>query len=133
MLAEATPGFTKDPAILNTVSFTGSPQTIVPGPSKSAVIAGALHAMSDIVANELLGLRDGSTSSRTASVDTDHAAFWLGSVGMSKRNGQTVWEIAKEGKLAAIFPKDLERDIFATPLRLRATANYETKDEGVWF
>ncbi|UPL02120.1 hypothetical protein LCI18_013054 [Fusarium solani-melongenae] len=133
VLAETTPGFTKDPAILNTVSFTGSPQTIVPGPLKSAVIAGALHAMSGIVANELLELRDGSTSSRTASVDTDHAAFWLGSVGMTKRNGQTVREIAKEGKLAAIFPKDLEQDIFATPLRLRATANYETKDEGVWF
>ncbi|KAF4461543.1 hypothetical protein FALBO_11653, partial [Fusarium albosuccineum] len=35
--------------------------------------------------------------------------------------------------LAAIFPKDLEGDIFGTPLRLRATANYETKDDGVWF
>ncbi|KAJ3535108.1 hypothetical protein NM208_g7269 [Fusarium decemcellulare] len=108
VLAEATPGFTKDAATLNTVSFT--------------------------VANELLELRDGQTSSRTASVDTDHAAFWLGSVGMSKRNGQTVREIAKEGKLASsIFPKDLEGDIFGTPLRLRATANYETKDNGVWF
>ncbi|CAH0055568.1 unnamed protein product [Clonostachys solani] len=133
VLAEATPGFTKDPTILNTVSFTGSPEPIVPGPLKSAVIAGALHAMSGIVANELLELRDGQTSSRTASVDTDHAAFWLGSVGMSKRNRQTVREIAKEGKLAAIFPKDLEGDVFGTPLRLRATANYETKDDGVWF
>ncbi|KAL6918479.1 hypothetical protein FSST1_009974 [Fusarium sambucinum] len=133
VLAEATPGFTKDPAILNTVSFTGSSQTIVPGPFKSAVIAGALHAMSGIVANELLELRDGPASTRGASVNTDHAAFWLGSVGMTKRNGQTVREIAKEGKLAAIFPKDLEGDIFGTPLRLRATANYETKDDGVWF
>ncbi|KAM0417452.1 hypothetical protein ACHAPT_012514 [Fusarium lateritium] len=133
VLAEATPRFTKDPAILNAVSFTGSPQTIVPGPLKSAVIAGALHAMSGIVANELLELRDGQNSSRTVSVDTDHAAFWLGSVGMSKRNGQTVREIARDGKLAALFPKDLEGDIFATPLKLRATANYETKDEGVWF
>ncbi|CAG9948143.1 unnamed protein product [Clonostachys rosea f. rosea IK726] len=133
VLAEATPGFTKDPVILNTVTFKGSPETIVPGPLKSAVISGALHAMSGIVANELLELRDGQTSSRTASVDTDHAAFWLGSVGMSRRNGQTVREIAKEGKLAAIFPKDLEGDIFGTPLRLRATANYETKDDGVWF
>ncbi|RSL97546.1 hypothetical protein CEP52_010838 [Fusarium oligoseptatum] len=133
VLAEATPGFTKDAATLNAVSFTGSPQTIVPGPLKSAVIAGALHAMSGIVANELLELRDGQDSNRTVSVDTDHAAFWLGSVGMTKRNGQTVREIAKDGKLAAIFPKDLEGDIFATPLRLRATANYETKDEGVWF
>ncbi|CAG9988174.1 unnamed protein product [Clonostachys byssicola] len=133
VLAEVTPGFTKDPVVLNTVAFTGSPETIVPGPLKSAVISGALHAMSGIVSNELLELRDGQTSSRTASVDTDHASFWLGSVGMSRRSGQTVREIAKEGKLAAIFPKDLEGDIFGTPLRLRATANYETKDDGVWF
>ncbi|KAI1031060.1 hypothetical protein LB504_000017 [Fusarium proliferatum] len=132
-LAEATPGFTKDPAALESVSFTGSSETIVPGPLKSAVIAGALHAMSGIVANELLELRDGQSASRTVSIDTDHAAFWLGSVGMTKRNGQTVQELGKEGKLAAIFPKDLQGDIFGTPLRLRATANYETKDEGVWF
>ncbi|TVY69867.1 Succinyl-CoA--L-malate CoA-transferase beta subunit [Fusarium oxysporum f. sp. cubense] len=133
VLAEATPGFTTDPAVLDTVSFMGSSHSIVPGPLKSAVIAGALHAMSGIVANELLELRDGQSSRRTVSIDTDHAAFWLGSVGMTKRNGQTVQEIARNGKLAAIFPKDLEGDIFATPLKLRATANYETKDEGVWF
>ncbi|GKU11843.1 unnamed protein product [Fusarium langsethiae] len=115
-LAEATPGFTKDPAVLDSVSFTGSSDTVVPGPLKSAVIAGALHAMSGIVANELLELRDGQSSSRTVSIDTDHAAFWLGSVGMTKRNGQTVQELGKEGKLGAIFPKDLQGDIFGTPL-----------------
>ncbi|RSL43904.1 hypothetical protein CEP54_014897 [Fusarium duplospermum] len=115
ILAEATPRFTKDAAILNAVSFTGSPQTIVPGPLKSVVIAAALHAMSGIVANELLELGDGQDSNRTV------------------RNGQTIREIARNGKLSAIFPKDLEGDIFAIPLKLRATANYETKDEGVWF
>jgi hypothetical protein len=52
---------------------------------------------------------------------------------MSKRNGETVRQLAKAGKLASIFPKDLEGGIFGTPLRLRATANYETKDDGVWF
>ncbi|KAH7219705.1 CoA-transferase family III domain-containing protein [Fusarium oxysporum] len=133
VLAEATPGFTKDPVVLDTVFFRGSSHTIVPGPLKSAVIAGALHAMSGIVGNELLELRDGQSSSRTVSVNTDHAAFWLGSVGMTKRNGQTVQELARDGKLAAIFPKDLQGDIFGTPLKLRATANYETKDDGVWF
>nr|RBQ87620.1 hypothetical protein FVER53263_00021 [Fusarium verticillioides] len=133
MLAEATPGSTKDLAVLNTVAFTGSSDTIVPGPLKSAVIAAALHAMSGIVANELFELRDGESSSRTVSVNTDHAAFWLGSVGMTRRNGQTVQDLGKDGKLGAIFPKDLQGDIFGTPLRLRATANYETKDEGVWF
>jgi hypothetical protein len=133
ILADATPGFTKSQAVLDAVVFTGSAEPITPGPLKSSVIAGALHAMSGIVANELLELRDGTSPSRSVSVDTDHASFWLGCVGMSKRDGQTVRELAKEGKLASIFPKDLEGGIFGTPLRLRATANYETKDEGVWF
>lgn len=133
MLADSTPGFTKDPVALNSVTFTGSPETIIPGPLKSAVIAGALHAMAGIVANEILEIRDGQDPTRSVSVDTDHAAIWLGSLGMTKRNGQTVREIAKEGNLASIFPKDLEKDTFATPLRLRATANYETKDPGIWY
>lgn len=133
ILADATPGFTKYQAVLDSVTFTGSPETVTPGPLKSSAIAGALHAMSGIVANELLALRDGPNAGRTVSVDTDHAAFWLGSVGMSKRNGQTVRELAKKGELASIFPKDLEGEIFGTPLRLRATANYQTKDDGVWF
>jgi len=133
VLADATPQFATDQAALDAVEFTGSPETITPGPLKSAVIASALHAMSGIVANELLELRDGPSAGRTVSVDTDHAALWLGSVGMSKRNGQTVRELARDGKLASIFPKDLEGGIFGTPLRLRATANYQTKDDGVWF
>lgn len=133
ILADATPGLTKDQAVLDTVSFAGSSTPITPGPLKSSVIAAALHAMSGIVANELLESRDGPSPSRSVSVDTDHASFWLGCVGMTKRNGKTVRELAKEGKLAAIFPKDLEGGIFGTPIRLRATANYPTKDDGVWF
>ena len=93
----------------------------------------ALHAMSGIVANELLESRDGRSPNRTVSVDTDHASFWLGCVGMSNRNGKTVRELAKDGELYSIFPKNLEGGIFGTPLRLRATANYPTKDDGVWF
>ncbi|VTO88680.1 unnamed protein product [Fusarium graminearum] len=133
ILADATPGFTKDPSVLDSMIFTGSAQTITPGPLKSSVIAAALHAMGGIVANELLELRDGQNSNRNVLVDTDQAAFWLGTVGLSKHNGRTVRELAKNGKLASIFPKDLERDIFGTPLKLRATANYETKDDSVWF
>ena len=132
ILADATPGFTKDQAVLNTVDFAGSSAPITPGPLKSSVIASALHAMCGIVANELIESRDGPSPNRTVSVDTDHASYWLACVGMSRRNGKTVRELAKEGQLASIFPKDLEGDIFGTPLRLRATANYQTKDDGVW-
>ena len=133
IIADATPGFTRDQAALDSVSFAGSPAPITPGPLKSSVIAAVLHAMSGIVANELLESRDGPSDSRTVSVDTDHASFWLACVGMSKRNGKSVRELAKDGELGSIFPKDLEGGIFGTPLKLRATANYQTKDDGVWF
>ncbi len=133
LLADATPGFTTDHAALNSVSFKGTEKPIAPGPLKSPVIAAALHAMCGIIANELLDLRDGQQSDRQVFINTDHAAFWLGSVGMSRRNGSTVRELSKNGELGGIFPKDLEQDTFATPLRLRATANYPTKDHGVWY
>lgn len=132
-LAAATPGFTEDEASWKSVSFQGSPQTIAPGPLKSPVIAAALHAMCGVVANELLALRDGGSSARPVAINTDHAALWLGCVGLTKRNGLTVRELARRGELAGIFPKDLEKSTFATPLRLRTTANYPTKDEGVWY
>ncbi|KAK8872426.1 acyl transferase carnitine dehydratase [Apiospora arundinis] len=67
ILSDATPGFTKDQEVLDSVTFTGSPETVTPGPLKSSAIAGALHAMSGIIANELLVLRDGPSASRTVS------------------------------------------------------------------
>ncbi|KAI8311621.1 Succinate--hydroxymethylglutarate CoA-transferase [Colletotrichum sp. SAR11_240] len=132
-LAAVTPGFTQDKELWKSVSLQGSPQTIAPGPLKSPVIAAALHAMCGVVANELLALRDGGSPIRHVGINTDHAAFWLGCVGMAKRNGSTVRELAKRGELAGIFSKDLEKGTFATPLRLRATANYPTKEEVLWY
>lgn len=88
--------------------------------------------MCGVVANEILAIRD-NADSKDVSVDTDHAAFWLGSVGMPQRSSHSVRELAKRGELASLFDKDLEKGTFATPLRLRATANYPTKDPTVWF
>ena len=133
MLATTTPGFVKDISTWGAVEFDGSASPIAPGPLKSPVIAAALHAMCGVVANELLTLKNGSSEAQRVSVNTDHAALWLGSVGMAKRHGQTVREIAKAGKLGSIFEKDLEKDTFGTALRLRATANYPTKEPGVWY
>lgn len=69
--------------ILDSVSFQGNAGPVFPspGPLKPPVIAAALHAMFGIVANELLHLGDRASS--TVSINTDQAAFWLGSVGMT--------------------------------------------------
>ncbi|KAK2593627.1 hypothetical protein QQS21_008675 [Conoideocrella luteorostrata] len=116
LLASATPGFTKDSAVLDAVTFEGMKKPIGPGLLMTPVIAAALHGMCGIVANEILDPRDGQRSDPRVAVNTDHAAFWLGSVDMSRRNGSTVRELAKNGKLGSIFPKDIEKDTFATPL-----------------
>lgn len=133
LLAKATPGFTQDPHQWDSVSFEGSPEPIAPGPLKAPVVAAALHAMCGVVAKELLEQRDGSSSNHRVTINTDHAALWLGTTAITKRNGMSVSELSKSGKLAALFPKDLEKDTFKTPMRLRTTACYPTKKEGVWY
>ena len=133
LLARATPGFTRDQRLWDSVTFEGSAEPITPGPLKAPVVAAALHAMCGIVAKELLEQREGGSSEHRMTINTDHAALWLGTVGLTKRNGESVPQLSKSGKLSEIFPKDLEKDTFQTPMRLRTTACYPTKKEGVWY
>lgn len=131
-LAGETPGFTQDKSLWQAIEFEGSGESIAPGPLKSPAVAAALHAMCAVVANELVDIRDGTSSTRAVHINTDHAAFWLGSVGMTRRNGQTVSDLAKTGGLAKIFDINLEGGTFGTWLKTRATANYPTKDPDTW-
>ena len=133
LLAKATPGFTQDLPLWNSVSFEGSAEPIAPGPLKAPVIAAALHAMCGVVAEELLKQRDGGSSDHRVTINTDHAALWLGTTAITKRNGVSVPELSNGGRLGEIFPKDLEKDTFKTPLRLRTTACYPTSKKGVWY
>ncbi|KAJ5812496.1 alpha methylacyl-CoA racemase [Penicillium riverlandense] len=133
ILAQDTPGFTADPNISDQVTFEGGAEPIVPGPIKAPAFAAALHAMCGIVANELLDERDGKQPDRRVIINTDHAAFWLGTVGFVKWNGMNLAEITKAGKLGELYKTDFEKGAFATPLRMRATGNYATKTPGVWY
>lgn len=117
----------------DTITFEGSPGPIISGPIKASSIAAALHAMCGIVANELLDDRNGKRPNRSVVINTDHAAFWLGTVGLVKLNGMDTSEISNMGKLHGVFRCDFEQGAFATPLRVRATANYSTKTPGVWY
>jgi hypothetical protein len=133
LLAKSTPGFTQDEDLWNAVSFNGSTEPIAPGPLKAPVIAAALHAMAGVVAKELLELRQGGPSDHRVSINTDHAALWLGTVGLTKRNGASVPQLSKSGKLGEIFSVNLEKDIFSPAIRVRTTAVYPTKKDGVWY
>lgn len=133
LLARSTPGFTQDLVAWSSISFNGDAEPIAPGPLKTPVISAALHAMCGVVANELLDQREGVTPHRPVSIDTDHAAFWLGTVSITHRDGIAVPDYGKAGTLAKLFQKDLEKGTFGTPLRLRATAVYPTKDPNIWY
>ena len=133
LIAKATPGFTQSPDVLDTVTFEGGADPIIPGPLKAPPVAAALHAMCGIVANEILDKRDGKDPNRRVNINTDHAAFWLGTVGLFQWNGMDLKEIIDAGKAQEFFKVDFEKGAFRTPLRARATANYPTKVPGVWY
>ncbi|KAJ5300056.1 hypothetical protein PENANT_c085G02041 [Penicillium antarcticum] len=133
LLAQTTPGFTADPDLSDQVTFEGGAEPIVPGPIKAPPFAAALHAMCGIVANELLDERDGKWPERRVVINIDHAAFWLGTIGFVKWNGMSLTEIANEGKLGDLYKTDFEKGAFATPLRMRVTGNYPTKDPNIWY
>ncbi|KAJ5275475.1 hypothetical protein N7497_006087 [Penicillium chrysogenum] len=133
VLAKATPGFDSDPSICDKITFEGGADPIIPGPIKAPAVAAALHAMCGVIANEILDERDGEQPDRRVVINTDHAAFWLGTVGLVKWNGVDLSDIWKAGKLGEVFKTDFEQGAFGTPLRMRATANYPTKTPGIWY
>ncbi|KAJ5168041.1 alpha methylacyl-CoA racemase [Penicillium canariense] len=134
LLAKATPGFTEDPRVLDSVSFEGSLEPIISGPIKAPVVAAALHAMCGVVANEILEQAHGEKEhERRVTINTDHAALWLGSVFAVKINGSSASDILLAGGLPALFKRDFEHGAFGNPLRLRTTALYPTKKPDVWY
>ncbi|KAL4903311.1 hypothetical protein BDW74DRAFT_54223 [Aspergillus multicolor] len=138
-IAAQTPGFTTDPSLLNTVSFSGSEFPVIPGPTKAPLVAAALHGMCGVVANEILQDRDGTpASSQTVSVNTDHAAIWLGSIFAAalKRKGQEEKDMSalvRSGEVARLYPTNSEGNFMSSPMRQRTTALYKTATPGVWY
>ncbi|PYH93432.1 CoA-transferase family III [Aspergillus ellipticus CBS 707.79] len=132
-LASSTPGFTQSKAAWDTVHFEGRPDPMVQGPIKAPVIAAALHAMTGLVANELLELREvKSVAENSVTIDTDHAGLWLGSVFTAYVNGSDLSAIARSGKLEDLFDRDFQQG-FGQGISGRTTAIYQTKDPRVWY
>lgn len=133
IIASRTPGFTRNKAAWDTVQFEGQPKPVIQGPIKTPVVAAALHAMTGLVANEILELRDGSpVTENKVTVDTDHAAMWLGSVFTTYIDGIDLSARARSGKLKTIFDRDFEHG-FGKGISGRTTAIYETKDPNVTY
>jgi hypothetical protein len=133
ILAKKTPGFTQNKDIWDTVKFEGHDGSMIPGPLKTPILAGVVHAMIGVVGNELLEIRDGKPARHgSVTVNTDHAAFWLGTPMMAYVNGVDVATLIKNNALKQQFERDLEGEAF-TGLSARATAIYPTKDPKIWY
>lgn len=128
ILAARTPGFTKDEALLNGVVFHGDDLPCIPGPIKSQAVTAVLHAMVGIVGLEILHLRGISTSTVTH-IDTDHAGLYPATAALVNVDGHTGPAVIK---LPSVPHWDKDR-ASNSPLVYRATAIYQTADDGIWF
>ncbi|KAI9039900.1 CoA-transferase family III [Aspergillus affinis] len=128
ILAARTPGFTTEEALLDGVVFHGDDLPCIPGPIKSQAVTAVLHAMVGIVGLEILRLR-GITTSTVTYVDTNHAGLYPATPALVNIDGHTGPAVIK---LPTVPQWDKDR-ASNSPLVYRATAIYETADNGVWF
>lgn len=132
LLASETPGFTRDEALLSKVKFTGEDFPVIPGPIKAVPVAAALHAMAGVLGDEILTLRGAEDKHRQITVNTTHAALWLGTIAVAHVGGQDVVSLVKQGQTKQLLP-DWERGWTDTPLKYRATGLYPTSNPEVWY
>lgn len=133
-IAKGTPGFTQNKDLWDTVKFSGTSLPVIPGPTKAPLVAAALHAMCGVVAHEIVQDRDGTpANSQQVSVNTDHAAIWLGTIFAASVEGKDLPDIVRSGELPGLFQRDFEGDFMSTLMRKRCTALYKTKTPGVWY
>ncbi|CAI6332733.1 unnamed protein product [Periconia digitata] len=132
MIASETPGFTKDETLLSKVKFEGEEYPVIPGPIKAISVASALHAMTGVLADEILAIRGHASQERSITVNTTHVGFWLGSIALAYVGGEDVLTLISQKKLGALYP-DFEQGWNDTPLKYRTTALYPTKNPEVWY
>ncbi|KAL5866412.1 hypothetical protein ACKVWC_011439 [Pyricularia oryzae] len=128
VFAARTPGFTTDEALLGGVVFHGDSLPCIPGPIKSQAVTAVMQAMAGIVGLEILQLR-GIASSTATYVDTNHAGLYPATAALVDIDGQTGPAVIK---LPTVPQWDKDR-ASNSPLVYRATAIYETADQGVWY
>lgn len=132
LIAAQTPNFTRDERTLSKVKFEGEGFPVIPGPIKAVSVAAALHAMSGVLADEILAIRGASSDDRSITVNTTQVAFWLGSIATAFIDGEDVFSLVRGNKLKKLLP-DFERGWVDTPLKYRSTALYPTKNPEGWF
>lgn len=132
LIASQTPGFTQDEKVLSKVHFTGESFPTIPGPIKAVSVAAALHAMTGVLADEILTLRGANEPNRKITVNTTHVAFWFGCIAAGFLDGTDFISAIKAGQLKQHLP-NYEQGWTDTPLKYRTTALYPTNNPEVWY
>lgn len=132
LIASQTPGFTQDEKVLSKVHFTGESFPTIPGPIKAVSVAAALHAMTGVLADEILTLRGAEDANREITVNTTHVAFWFGCIATGFLDGTDFISAIKAGQLKQHLP-NYEQGWTDTPLKYRTTALYPTNNPEVWY
>lgn len=132
LLADQTPGFTTDHLLLDKVRFTGEPYPVIPGPFKSVPIAAALHAMSGILADEILSLRGHPNASREICINTTHSALWLSTASAVYLDGDPILSFLSDRTLNKVVP-NWQNSNQLRPIGLRGTSIYPTRTKDRWY
>ncbi|KAK4463547.1 succinate--hydroxymethylglutarate CoA-transferase [Cladorrhinum samala] len=134
LLADQTPGFLTagGRVLLGKVRFTGEPYPVIPGPVKSVPIAAALHAMTGVLADEILSLRGHRNPSRRICVNTTHSALWLSTASTAYLDGRPILSFLSDGTLSKVVP-NWQNPNQLRPMGLRGTSIYPTRIKGRWY
>jgi crotonobetainyl-CoA:carnitine CoA-transferase CaiB-like acyl-CoA transferase len=130
-LAKQTPGFRRDEAFLNQVTFTGNETPCIPGPIKSQALTSAIHAMAGLVAIEILEQR--GITGQKVEISCDAAALYCATPIAWRLDDESSVSIMKtSGKLKTIAPL-FDEALRDSALKFRATSIYPTSQSHVYY
>lgn len=139
LLAQQTPGFTKDYRLLENVTFEGDDLPCIPGPIKAQAVTAALHAMSGIIGHEILDIRRTPTDHKTK-INSNMGGLFPGNPALVTIDGQDGPDVLKLPTIPHLRPPpnakavdaDFDHYIMGNTLKMRSQAIYPTATKNVW-
>ncbi len=127
LLAEQTPRFSTDSALLDRVQFEGTDIPCIPGPIKSEAVTAVLHAMAGIVGLEILEIKGFKTDSKIT-IYTDQASLYCNTPGLVTIDGLDGPGVLRNPNLPSF-----DHGAIGTPVHMLSQAIYPTKTPNVWY
>jgi hypothetical protein len=138
LLALETPGFTKDPRLLEKVKFEGDDLPNIPGPIKAQALTSVLQGMLGIIGHEILDIRGIPTDHKTI-INTNMGGLFPGNPALITVDGVDGLKVLQLPTIPHLkTPPGLGRDadfdhyMLGNMLKLRSQAIYPTATKDVW-